>query len=267
MPDNTSTPASGGAPQQGSAPAPLAPPMVVHVSSAEKNSYVMRLMNEYGGAENALARVAGKVLQYQKRAQEAERQTADALKLVPPKDAVVLTGDEAKAFKTLQERKVELAKVPGLLDDAAKLAATATADLRKTAIREAAGDKYKEKVLALLIGDKALELRDALVKGEDGKMKTEKVAYIKIGDTVEPLDAWIEREHADSLDVLKADPNAAQNSAGGTQNGGTEMPPQRGTQPPTRGNTTSTNAGIVDSVLSSRYETPAMRREAERKHA
>lgn len=262
MPEPTSTSASGGAPAAPASAAQAAPVVQVHVSSAEKNAYVMRLIAQYGSADNALTQIAGKQIHYQKRAQEAERQLHDARQHPEQflaKDAVVVTGDQARAFNELKEKGITLDKVPKLLSDASTLAAKVSADERTTAISTAAGQKYKSKVLALLLGDKPLEFRDALVKQDDGTMKTERVPYIKVGDTIEPLDTWLEREHKDSLDVLKADPNMSADGST-TPPGGTTMPTQSrsgagGSPPPG-----SKNAEIVTATLNQKYSTPSQRR-------
>lgn len=277
MPEPTGTPAtsaSSGEPAGSGRPAHE--PRVIEVTRQEKNGLVMRLIGEHGSVDNALMHIAGKVIRYQKRAQEAERQTVELRKVLPPKDAVILTGDEAKTFTTLKAEKVDWTKLPDTLKEAATLRTQVTAQARKTAVTTAAGTKWKANVLEKLLGDTAdgktiglpIEFKDTMVKKEDGSgMETIKVPYVKVGDTLTLLDAWMETEQKDWLDVAKADESqssgsqsASSSSSGSSTTSGATMPRQTATGSTTGGSTPTVkgNLAAVDKAQS-KYVTPGQR--------
>lgn len=280
----TTTSTSSGVPA-GSAPAAHLPQEVT-VSRSEKSQLAMRLEREHGSFENAALFLAGKQIRYQKRAQEAERQTVEVRKLLPPEGAVVLTGDEAKAVQKLREQKIDLVKLPDDLKASGELRLKVTAQERKTAVSDAAGTKYKATVLARLLGDSAdgktiglpLEFQDAMVKKEDGSgFDTVKMAHVRVGDKLIPLDTWMETDQKDWLEVAKAsetDNNAGGSSGSSAASGSSSassgtstatMPRQTATGG-TGGTTGKPKDGVaaVDRQMS-RYTTPGQRKAAQNK--
>lgn len=286
MPEPTGTnptpSTSGGEPAGGNARA-ATEPRVIEVSRQEKNSMVMRLVGEHGSETNALLYIAGKVIRYQKRAQEAERQTAEMRKVLPPKDAVILTGDEAKAFAKLREQKVDLVKLPDTLKEAQDLATKVTAQERKTSVIAAAGKKWKANVLEKLLGDSAdgktiglpIEFKDTMVKKEDGSgMETVRVAYVKEGNTSVLLDTWMETVQKDWVQVARvteeednstsSGSSSSQSSGDGSTSGTTQMPKQTATGSTGGSTKAQGNLAVVDRVQS-KYVTPGQRAAAEKK--
>lgn len=277
----TSIPASSGAP----AVVPAAHlPQEVTVSRSEKSQLAMRLEREHGSFENAALHLAGKQIRYQKRAQEAERQTAEVRKLLPPEGAVVLTGDEAKAVQKLREQKVDLVKLPDDLKASGELRLKVTAQERKTAVSDAAGKKYKSAVLARLLGDTPdgktiglpLEFQDTMVKKEDGTgFDTVKVPHVRVGDKLVALDTWMETDQKDWMEVAKAseEEGGTGGSSGGSSSSSSSstssatMPKQTATGGGGGGGTTpkpKDSAAIVDRHQS-KYMTPGQRAAAAEK--
>jgi hypothetical protein len=118
---------------------------------------------------------------------------------------VVLTGDAAKAFDALNaDGKLDLSTVGAQLKELAELRSTRGKESRQAALTLAAGDKYKVKVLQKVLGETPLEFKKVLQRKEDGEEGMEEVSlpYVKVGDTLEPLDAWLEREHEDFMDII-----------------------------------------------------------------
>jgi hypothetical protein len=184
--ETTATGASAGGTTTVETPAHA--PRPVEVSRSEKNSLIMRLVAEHGSESNALLHVAGRVIRYQKRAQEAERQAVELRKAIPVDGSVVLTGEEAKAILKLREAKVDLAKLPDTVKEATDLRTRVTAQERKDALTEAAGAKYNAVRLAKVLGDIPVEFKDGPVTKEDGTKDIGRIAYVKKPDgTLVPL--------------------------------------------------------------------------------
>jgi hypothetical protein len=264
MPDpvaTPSTPASGGAPAAAALAA--AEPRPIEVSNSEKTALAMRLEADHGGAKQALFVTAGKVIRYQKRAQEAERQSAALRELLPPKDAVVLTGDQAKAVQALLDKKVDLATLPATLENAQKELAISAARVREADLTKAAGSKYVLPVLKNLVGDKAIVFKDMPVKQEDGTTKVEPVAFIKVDDKTEVLlDTWAELPDQKAWHpVLLTEHNPTTDSTDSSTatSAGGSMPKQTsaGSRPATPAAKDSIKA--VDSVMNAMYQTPGQR--------
>lgn len=247
-----------------------AAPQQVTVSRSETNAFVMRLIGEHGTAERALMKLGGEQLKYRKRAQEAERQAAELRKQVPADGAVVLVGDQAKAYQELKTQNIDLTKVPAMIKEGSELRSKVAKEERAAAVKQAAGTKYKEKVLGQLLGDKnVLEFKDVLVKKDDGSgTETVKQAYVKNGDTLEALDTYLDREHKDWMDVLKAEEGEGGGSSGGASSSSSTSSSSTATMP-RQSSTTSTSqtqgkpkpAETVDRMMSAKYMTPSQRRE------
>lgn len=276
---------AGGA--QAAARSDLAPREVV-VSKGEKNSLVMRLAGEHGSVDNAALHLAGRVIRYQKRAQEAERQAAAAKKLVPPADAVVLTGDEAKAITELRNQKVDLAKLPTTIKESSELRTQVALSSRKSDLVAAAGKEYKVNVLSKLLGDTPdgkviglpIEFRETLVQvtKDDGSKGTEtkRVPYVKAADgTVMEMSAWLQqpaqKEWESVLKVVEGEGDETTTGGTGGESGNSQTG-QTNTATMPRQTTTSggqantggpkTSAAVVDRQQS-KYMTPGQRRAAQ----
>lgn len=271
--ETTATGAPAGGTTTSAEPAAHAP-RAVEVSRTEKNSLVMRLVAEHGSTDNALLHIAGRVIRYQKRAQEAERQTVELRKALPADGSVVLTGEEAKAILKLREQKVDLAKLPDAVKDATELRTRVTAQERKDALTEAAGSKYHAVRLAKVLGDIPVEFKDGPITKADGTKDIGRVAYVKKPDgTLVPLDTYLETDHKDWMEVLKlgegesnGGTSAATQTGGGTSStGGATMPKQTQTGSP------SSNAGAPKTATAavdkqqSRYLSPSQRAAADKK--
>lgn len=249
-------------------------PRTVEVSRTEKNSLVMRLVAEHGSTDNALLHIAGRVIRYQKRAQEAERQSTELRKALPADGSVVLTGEEAKAILKLREQKVDLAKLPDTVKDASELRTRVTAQERKDALTEAAGAKYHAVRLAKVLGDIPVEFKDGPITKDDGTKDIGRIAYVKKPDgTLVPLDTYLETDHKDWLEVLKLGQGESNNgtsststTGGGTSStGGATMPKQTQTGSPSGGAPApKTSAAAVDKQQS-RYLSPSQRAAADKK--
>lgn len=239
------------------------------VERQEVDSFTLRLIGRYGSAENALTHIAGEQLKYRRRAQDAEDRLAELQKQLPTAGSVILTGDEAKAFSELTKAdgKFSLVALAPQLKELGELKTKAVTEGRAATLTTAAGKRYNPKVLALLVGDLPLELRKMPVPitNEDGTagVGEENIAYIKNGDVLERLDTWLEREHKDSLDVVKVKESDGESGESKSSGGnGATMPKQTasGTSGPKGKDAEILRA--VDSRLSG-FQSPSQRRKAE----
>lgn len=145
-------------------------------------------------AENAKAR---------ERIRALEAEKADLTAKLPAEDAVILTGDDAKAWAAYQELgKPDLLKVK--LDDYDRATSEAAALKRRDLVDKAARDpqdetryRYKPSVLERLLTDASLQA------GKDGYT-------VKTGDTEKPLEKWLEEDQADFLPALQTAPTGTQ---------------------------------------------------------
>lgn len=170
-----------------------------------------RLVARYGSAEAALARLAEENYEYREEKRTLKEQLDQATKKLPADGAIVLTGDDAKAFTAFQALNIPLAKVGDVVKerDAAK-AQIAERD-REAVVREAAtlAGFTKPNVLAELAKTKNLhvEIREIDVE-KDGKTEKRKVPHVRPADKtdapLEALDSFAKRELVDFLPALTA---------------------------------------------------------------
>lgn len=194
-------------------------------TDAERN--LTRLLEKHKGdamslAAQLLSENAG--LREDRRTLTSER---DALKAkVPAEGAIVLTGDDAKAFTDLTA-KVPLKDLPTRLGEA-EAATGKLRTLERQALFRQAADAHgmRPSVLERLAGpDLTLELTEV---EKDGKKVP--VARVKDADgTLRPLDEYARAAWADFLPALKADQQHAAPQAG------TSFVAQRGAGDPPRG--------------------------------
>jgi hypothetical protein len=66
-------------------------------------------------------------------------------------------------------------------------------------------------LLSKLLGDTPLQFKPKLVPKADDPNETEEVQvpFVKVGDTLQSLDSWLEQEHKDLLDALVVSEEAA----------------------------------------------------------
>lgn len=253
------TPGQGAGTQTDAAAAP-AP---VKVSPKELDEFVTRLIGRHGTVVAALTNVAGEQLRYRKRAQAAEARANELQKQLPAADAVVLVGDEAKAYKDLKAKGLTLDKVPAKFKEHEDLQAATAQQAREKSLTDTVGKKYDLDVLKRLLGEegiKKLEFRKVNQMKEDKSgIETIEVPYITLPDnkTVEALDSYVDREFKQFAEVLKP-------KEGGT--GSEEVPrmPKTGGQAggtPVRGGNAEV-LKVVDSQMSG-FLSPSARRKAE----
>lgn len=162
---------------------------------ADARVQVTRLTKEKDDREADNARAREKI-----RALEAEK--ADLTGKLPAKDAIVLAGDDAKAWTAYQELgKPDLVKVK--LEDYDRATAEASTLKRRELVDKAARDpkdetayRFKPSVLERLLADTTLKTND---KGDE--------YLVKVGDTEKPLEKWLEEDQADFLPAVQVTPN------------------------------------------------------------
>jgi hypothetical protein len=218
----------------------------------------MHQIGRFGSKDAALEALTRRVIRYQKRAQEAERQAEAARKLVPAEGALILTGEEAVAIRKLREEKVDLGKISATIKNAHEFAAKAAKEQRAADITTAAGSRWKPKVLERLIGDHPLVFKDGFLKDGD-ELKELKIAYIKVGDVLEKFDEWFEREQKDWVEVATADPDGTETTE---SKPGLSVPPQKKSTPaaPAVGKGKAQTKDLIQAVdahMGSRYTTPS----------
>lgn len=141
-------------------------------------------------ADNKTARDKAKALQ-------AELDEAKAL--LPTEDAVILTGDDAKAWTAYAELGTpDVLKVK--IDDYDRAATEARALKRRALVDTAARDpkdetayRFKPTVLDRLLADATLS-------------QTDKGFTVKVGDTEKPLEKWLEEDQTDFLPAITVEP-------------------------------------------------------------
>jgi hypothetical protein len=252
------TPGQGAGTQTDAASAP-AP---VKVSAQELDEFVTRLIGRHGTAVAALTNIAGEQLRYRKRAQTAEARANELQKKLPSADAVVIVGDEAKAYNDLKAKGLTLDKVPGELKKHEDLQASMATQAREKDLSETVGKKYDMAVLKRLLGEdgiKKLEFRSVNQMKEDKSgVETVKIPYITLADnkTVEALDTYVEREFSQFAEVLKP-------KEGGTSNEEAPRMPKQAPAggAPLRGKDAEVHK-VVDSQMSG-FLSPSARRKAE----
>lgn len=126
----------------------------------------------------------------------ADEEKAALAAKIPADDAIVLTGDDAKAFAAYKELGTpDVLTVK--LGDYDRANSEAQALKRRALVDQVARDpqnetayRYKPSVLERLLGDAQL-------------VRTDKGDVVKIGDTEKPLDKWLTEDQADFLPALQ----------------------------------------------------------------
>jgi hypothetical protein len=278
MPDTPTPGASGGAAPVVTGDAPSAGAGTA-ISQREVSEFVHSLIRRYGSTANALEKIAGDQMKYRKRAQTAEATTKEALKKVPAADAVVLSGEEAKAYAELKKSGHTLDKVPAMLSELSTLKTKDSSMSRESALKLASGEgetaRYKSKVLGRLLKDEngkdiPIEFKKVNVKGTDADGKAtlteESMAYVVLGEgtaqTRELLDTYVEREHVDFLDVLRADGASTEGKekpAPSGAGGGVSALPRQRPAPSGKPDDPKDMNKAVDRQLNSKYLSPSAR--------
>jgi hypothetical protein len=195
------------------------------VSTEEIDSFTMRLIGRYGSETAALTHLSGEQLKYRRRAQAAEARAEELEGQLPTSSDVVLTGDEAKEYKAIKanDAKFSLAGLSQQLKELGDLRSNSAKSTRAGELKTAAGSKYKLSLLSKLLGDTPLQFKPKLVPKADDPNETEEVQvpFVKVGDTLQSLDSWLEQEHKDLLDALVV---SEEQQDGGTKTPGPKSP-------------------------------------------
>jgi|GEM_PF-6907502 len=176
---------------------------------------------------------------------KAKGEELDALKAkVPSDDAVILTGDEAAAYKAVAGAGLTLKQVDDAVKERDTLKREKTSRERKEAIRKAAPTEgwapESAEILHRLLGDETpFELKEEQVES-NGKKETKPVGYVTKDGRQIRLSEWAKGEELPAA-MFTAQANGS--SAGG----GLYVPEQRGQG---GGNGKATGAGI-DSLIAS----------------
>lgn len=257
-------------PQGGTPAAPATPaPAAVVVTSQERDDFVTRLIGQHGSVNAALNRLAGEQLRYRKRAQAAEDRANALQAKMPAADAVVLVGDEAKAYVELKAKGFTLDKVPARLTALGELESKHKLSTRKSDLKVASGTKYDQKVLATLLGETPLEFQTVNVMKEDKSgIEQVQVPYVVLGQgdkaVREALDTYLEREHKGFMEILVRKEGDEAGDASDSSTITTPTMPRQITSAPVPG--TKGKAGEILKVVDrsmGQFLSPAMRRKAD----
>lgn len=234
------------------------------VTTQERDDFVTHLIGRHGSPTAALTQIAGEQLKFKRRAQSAESNVADLQKRIPAADAVILTGEEAKAYSVLKGKGIALDKVSAQLDELGTLQKTMSAGVRDANLKDAAGKKYDVAVLTKLLGDTVVEFQNVNQMKEDKSgIETIKVPFVVTGTgdkaTREALDTYVEREFAGFKEVLAAKEGEPETPG----NKGTENSPRMPRQTPS-GQAPKKDADVLKIVdkTTSTFMSPGMRRTA-----
>lgn len=254
------------------APEPVAPvvaaPAAAPVTTQERDDFVTHLIGRHGTERAALLQIAGEQLKFKRRAQHAEGLVKDLQKQVPAADAVVLSGDEAKAYQTLKGKGITLDKVPAQLEELSGLQTSVKTGTRAANLKDAAGKKYDLSVLTRLLGDTPLEFQNVNQMKEDKSgIETVKVPFVVLKvdgkDTREALDTYVEREFAAFKEILGAKDGTDEESSSNSSTE-TKDEPKMPRQAPSSGSSTpkGKDADMLKAVdkATSGFMTPSQRR-------
>lgn len=257
----------GGTPAAPTTPAQSAP---VVVSSQERDDFVTRLIAQHGSVNAALLKLAGEQLRYRKRAQAAEARATELQGKLPAADAVVLVGDEAKAYGELKAKGITLDKVPARLAVLGELEVKQKTSTRASDLKAAAGTKYDQKVLATLLGETPLEFQAVNVMKEDKSgVDTIQVPYVILGQgdkaVRETLDTYLEREHKGFMEILvRKEGSEGETSDSSTSGTSTATMPRQSSSTPVPGD--KGKAAVINKVVDAQlgsFMSPGQRRKAE----
>lgn len=212
MPDAPAAGATGTGPTQDTRPA----------TQQEITAVVDRILASQGNdARRALGQLADENLAYRRQRKALRQQVEQLTARLPKEGAVVLTGDDAKAWEAYKAlgKPEELKKK---VDRSAELETKLADRDRQTVIDEAAGAvQYNKDVLGEEIRrrDLHLEMREVTetVNGQTVKKKVPHVRPAKDEKaTLEPLTTYAERDMKPYLVALKATGDASASGGGGT---------------------------------------------------
>ena len=251
------------------------------VTQRDTDSFIQSMIARYGSTENALRQIVGEQLNYRAR-HRRDRDKIDALsKRVPPENAVILTGDDAKAWQEFKALNLAPAKVKERLDAATKFEQEATTAKRESALDTAAGLlKLDSKPFRRMIPvDAELDIRDVQSRNAKGELEILKVPYIKDGTgdkaAFMPVEEYLKREVGEPLvnairvkDTTPAsgtNNGTRQTNGGGQAPAGRQMPAQRSAAAPGTGSSTGdkpSTTSTVDRIQASKYLPPSKRGQA-----
>lgn len=224
--------------------------------SSGASEIVERLLHRYGNAERALEHLAGDNFDLRDERRTLAERLATIERQLPPNGAVVLVGDDVKAWEGYKALNLAPDKVKERLTNEERLVAETTRAQVGTLAQQAAQSYgWNADALGELIADKAitLEMRDATVS-VNGKQEVRKMPFArKTSDTTAPLvplSEYVERNHKIYVPALVTKPQ------GGASTGasGSGTPAAQGATGATGGATsapaTSTGAQGAPVILS-----------------
>lgn len=184
-------------------------------------------LTRYGTLEAALQALADENFQYRERHRKDKEQIEGLELELPEEGAVVLTGDDAKAWTAFQELKLKPEEVKAAIakrDELQKKVETSEREKLYAEAAQAVG--YKPSVLSDLAESKQLhvEMRDVSVE-ENGQTVTRKVPHVRPRAEEKaqlvPLAQHVEQHLKDYLPSLKADAQGGGTGTGGGMTGTT----------------------------------------------
>lgn len=209
------------------------------VTRSDLDGFLTSLTAKFGGSERrALEQLGDETLQLRRKNQQLKQKLADAEKTKAPDGAVILTGDDAKAWPEYQKlgKPTELAKQ---IEDGKSATARAATLEQERVHGEAAGlVGFKPSVLTRLATSEGFTVE---VKEEHVDGKAAKVPYAKKtgDDKAQPvkLTEFAEQHLKDFLPALTAD-DASDRSSGPRKGGDPYIPQRRETGTPGGGTST-----------------------------
>jgi hypothetical protein len=247
--------------------------------AAGAGDIVDRLVHRYGSEAEALRVLAGENFDFREREREREQEIEDLKTKQVPDGAVVLTGDDAKAFTAIKATGVALDKVAERVKLAGDLEGKQAATERRTSQDAAAKAlKWNPDVLAPLLDTRKLviELRDVVVKEQGKADRTAKVPYVredKQGASWERLDELVTRDESlkNFLPALQKVPASGTqgtngDSAAGSSSSGSAASTTSSsdtifpfTQTPSQGGGSDSSGDAVDKFVTARNKSAAAR--------
>ena len=201
------------------------------------------LLHSYGTYERAAQVLASENWDYRRKNKDLNAQVVTLQSRVPADGAIVLTGDDAKAWPQIKALNLTGEKLVERVKRADELEQTVVAEQRQKVREEAAkAQGWNATVLSPLLDQHKLDvdMRDVLVKDASGKESTQKVPYVRKSDDKnaawEKLSDVVDRDPVLKafIPALKVVPQggSTNGASGSTSAGSTSvvMPEQSGTQ-------------------------------------
>lgn len=260
------------APAASATPAPAAE-REASPTSRRIDEAMEELRSRHGSLENALRFLTTENFNHRVRSRRHKARITELEAKVPAAGAVVLTGDDAKAFADFKELKLSAADVKARIEKATKL----EGDLAKAEDERALGVaatalKLKASPLSKLLaanapGAKVIVKKTNVRKADGSGIEEVEEAFVRTGEgdaaILEPAKSFIERSiDKELLDAIKDAGSTAKGtaaaSAGRSNTAPARMPSQSAAAKAEGGGKADTGAA-VDRTLQSRYVRPSKR--------